>query len=230
MNFAIILSGGVGSRMNLDIPKQYVLVNNQPIINYCLKTFLENKDTDVIIIGVADEWKAFVEENVRKLKSQKPVYYAKSGETRQCSIFNALKTALNYGCTADDVIIIHDAARPLVSQELINACFDGCEDYEAVMPVIPVKDTIYLSEDGKNIQSLLNRNHLWCGQTPEAFRFGKYFQVHNAMSKDELLKISGSTEMAFKSGLNCHMIKGDPLNFKITTLEDLSNFKAIING
>ena len=61
MNIAIILSGGVGSRMNLDIPKQYVLVNHQPIINYCLRTFLDNSLTDAIIIGVAHEWKAFVQ-------------------------------------------------------------------------------------------------------------------------------------------------------------------------
>ena len=97
------------------------------------------------------------------------------------------------------------------------------------MPVIPVKDTVYLSEDGKHINSLLNRSHLWGGQAPEAFRFGKYIKVHEELQKEELLKINGSTEIAFKAGLNCQMIKGDPINFKITTPEDLSNFESIIN-
>ena len=97
------------------------------------------------------------------------------------------------------------------------------------MPVIPVKDTVYLSKDGKNIDALLNRSQLWAGQAPEAFIFGKYLKVHDEMSHDELLKINGSTEIAFKNGMNVEMIKGDPMNFKITTPEDLANFETIIN-
>ena len=129
----------------------------------------------------------------------------------------------------DDVVIIHDAARPLVSDVLINRCLDGCKEADGIMPVIPVKDTTYLSEDGKHIQSLLNRSHLWAGQAPEAFRFGKYIKVHDEMLREDLLKINGSTEIAFKVGLDCQMVEGDPMNFKITTPEDLTNFNSIIN-
>ena len=98
------------------------------------------------------------------------------------------------------------------------------------MPVIVVKDTTYYSEDGKSITSLLDRSKLWAGQAPEAFVFGKYLRVHENMSREELLKINGSTEIAFKQGLKVELIKGDPMNFKITTPEDLSNFESIING
>ena len=229
MNISIILSGGVGSRMGLDLPKQYVMVNGQPIINYCLKTFLENNLTDAIVIGVAEEWKRFVEENVTKLHPQKPIYYSKPGETRQYSIYNALKVVKENGFSDNDVILIHDAARPLVSHNLINRCYDGCKEADGIMPVVPVKDTTYLSADGKHIQSLLNRSHLWSGQAPEAFRFGKYLRIHNEMSRENLLQINGSTEIAFKAGLDCQMVVGDPMNFKITTPEDLLNFEAIIN-
>ena len=97
------------------------------------------------------------------------------------------------------------------------------------MPVIAVKDTTYYSEDGKKIKDLLDRSKLWAGQAPEAFIFGKYLKVHDEMSHDELLKINGSTEIAFKNGMNVEMIKGDPMNFKITTQEDLANFETIIN-
>ena len=229
MNISIILSGGVGSRMGLNLPKQYVMVNGQPIINYCLKTFLENNQTDAIVIGVAKEWKNFVQENVSKLNPKKPIYYSEPGGTRQYSIYNALSVVKENGYSDDDVILIHDAARPLVSHELINRCYDGCKMADGIMPVVPVKDTTYLSTDGKHIQSLLNRSHLWSGQAPEAFRFGKYIKIHNEMSREELLKINGSTEIAFKAGLDCQMVEGDPMNFKITTPEDLSNFQAIIN-
>ena len=228
MNIAIILSGGVGSRMGLNLPKQYVMVNDRPIITYCVQTFIEDDLTDAIIIGVADEWIEFVKEHVAKLKPQKPIYYAKPGETRQFSIYNALKVVKENGFCDDDVVIIHDAARPLVSHELIARCYNGCQEADGIMPVIPVKDTTYLSEDGKHIQSLLNRSHLWGGQAPEAFRFGKYLKVHEEMPREELLNINGSTEIAFKAGLICQMVEGDPMNFKITTPEDLSNFEAIV--
>lgn len=156
------------------------------------------------------------------------MYYAKSGETRQYSIYNALKVIRENGFSDNSIVIIHDGARPLVSQELINRCLDGCKEADGIMPVIPVKDTTYLSEDGKHIHSLLDRSHLWAGQAPEAFRLGKYLKVHDEMPREDLLKINGSTEIAFKAGLNCQMVEGDPMNFKITTPEDLSNFEAIV--
>ena len=228
MNVAIILSGGVGARMGLNLPKQYVIVNGQPIINYCIKTFLVNGSTDAIVIGVADEWKKFVQENVAKLNPVKPIYYSRPGETRQYTIYNALKVIKQNGFSDNDIVLIHDAAHPLVSEDLIRRCYQGCNHADGIMPVIPVKDTTYLSEDGKHIQSLLNRSHLWSGQAPEAFKLGKYLKVHDEMSRDELLKINGSTELAFKAGLDCQMIEGDPMNFKITTPEDLSNIEAIL--
>lgn len=230
MNIAIILSGGVGSRMGLDIPKQYVEVNHRPIISYCLKTFLENKQTDAIVIGVADEWKESVEKQMEELKASKPVLYAVPGETRQYSIYNALKVVKGNGYGDESLVIIHDAARPLVSHEIINRCYDACKNADGSMPVIPVKDTTYYSEDGMNITSLLDRSKLWAGQAPEAFVFGKYFDVHEKMTREELLKINGSTEIAFKNGLKVKMVKGDPMNFKITTPEDLSNFESIIKN
>lgn len=229
-HIAIILSGGVGSRMGLNIPKQYVMVNEMPILNYCLQTFLNNENIDSLVIGVADEWLEFVKENLNKLNPIKSVLFAKPGETRQYSIYNALKVARENGAADDDIVIIHDGARPLVSDDLINRCLEGCQEADGIMPVIPVKDTTYLSEDGKHIQSLLNRSHLWAGQAPEAFRFGKYIKVHDEMPREELLKINGSTELAYKAGLDCQMVEGDPMNFKITTPEDLSNFESIINN
>lgn len=228
MNYAIILSGGVGSRMKLNIPKQYVEVNGKPIINYCLETFLSCKIIDIIIIGVAEEWHDFVKKSISKINTNKPIYFTSPGETRQFSIYNALKTIQEIGGQSEDIVIIHDAARPLVSTQLINNCINACQESDGVLPVIPVKDTIYFSKDGNQIDNLLDRSSLWAGQAPEAFRFGKYFKAHEEMEHNELLKINGSTELAVKAGMQCKMIEGDPMNFKITTSEDLINFKNII--
>ncbi len=229
-HIAIILSGGVGSRMGLDIPKQYMEVAGKPVISYCLETFVNDKMTDVIVIGVADEWKQFVEDQVRKLSPRQQVYYSIPGETRQYSIFNALLVCEKNGFLSDDIVVIHDAARPLVSANLIHRCYEACIVADGVLPVIPVKDTVYYSEDGKNIKSLMNRNHLWAGQAPEAFRLGNYLRAHKEMKREDLLQINGSTELAYKSGLNCRLVEGDPMNFKITTPEDLSNFESIVKN
>jgi len=229
-NIAVILSGGTGTRMGLERPKQYVEVNGTPVIYFCLNTFFEDKLTDAIAIVVADEWKAFVDTIVSGFRSNKPVLYSKPGETRQYSIFNALRTIKQYGYSDDDIVLIHDAARPLVSHELIRRCYEGCREADGIMPVIPVKDTAYLSRDGKHISSLLQRNQLWNGQAPEAFHFGKYYAAHESMDGADLLKINGSTELAYKAGMDCRMVEGDPMNIKITTQEDLITFEAIINS
>ena len=152
------------------------------------------------------------------------------GETRQYTILNALQEIAKQGYSETDVVIIHDAARPLVTEQLIADCIYGCNEADGVLPVIPVKDTLYQSKNGKQITSLLNRNELFAGQAPEAFIFGKYLALHEKMPREELLKINGSTEIAYKGGLNVKLIRGDELNFKITTPEDLSNFENILRN
>lgn len=229
MNIAIILSGGIGSRMGLEIPKQYVEVNGKPILIFCLQTFLFHNNIDAIVIVVSPAWKEYVAKNIDKLNPDKPILYAMPGDTRQYSILNALKVAESISKDEDDIVIIHDGARPLVSTDLISKCIDACQEYDGVMPAIAVKDTTYLSKDGKHIDSLLDRNTLWSGQAPEAFKLNKYLNAYKSIPQAEILKINGSTELAIRTGLQCRMIDGDPLNFKITTPEDLINFERIIS-
>lgn len=230
MNIAVILSGGVGTRMGTDVPKQYIKVAGKPVFWYCLKTFFQSVHVDAVVIGCALEWQEYVKAQVMSFQIEKPVYYSLPGETRQYTILNALQEIAKQGYSETDVVIIHDAARPLVTEQLIADCINGCNEADGVLPVIPVKDTLYQSKNGKQITSLLNRNELFAGQAPEAFVFGKYLALHEKMPREELLKINGSTEIAYKGGLNVKLIRGDELNFKITTPEDLSNFENILRN
>ena len=192
MNIAIILSGGVGTRMGVNIPKQYIEVGEKPIIAYALERFIQRDDIDLVIIGVADEWKSFVEKHLPQ--TEKRILFSPAGETRQYSIYNALKVAKESGCQADDIVIIHDAARPLVTNQIITDCIEGIQEgYDGVLPVLPVKDTIYLSDGNQSIAQLLDRKRLCAGQAPESFRLGSYLSLHEKMSREELLKINGST-------------------------------------
>ncbi len=229
MNTAIILAGGVGSRMGVDRPKQYLIVNEKPIIVYCLEIFEKHKDIDNVVIVVSDEWKDYVEENVKKYNISKVCGYAPAGRTRQHSIYNGLKCT-EENCGETDVVIIHDAARPLVSDKIIKDCIIGATEDDGAMPVISVKDTIYQSKDGKSIDKLLKRSELFAGQAPESFDFRKYLDIHNSVSDDEIAATAGSSEIAYRHGMKVRLVEGSERNFKITTIEDLETFETIVNG
>lgn len=228
-NIAIILSGGTGSRMGSEIPKQYIEIGGKPVIAYCLEQFANHRSIDAVIIGVAEEWQPYVEKTVRNLHTPKPVYYAAAGAVRQESIYKALQVAKTHFAD-DDVVLIHDAARPNVSRRLIDACLDACAEYDGAMPVLPVKDTMYQSVDGLTISSLLPRETLYAGQAPEAFRLGKYWAVHQALPYEAMMQINGSSEIAYRQGLTIKLVAGEESNYKITVPEDLERFRLSINA
>ena len=229
MNTAIILAGGVGSRMGLDCPKQFLMVQDKPIISYCFDIFQKHKEIDNIVVVVSEQWQDFVEEYAEKYGVDKIRGYAPAGQTRQHSIYNGLK------CIADcspetEIVIVHDAARPLVSDEIISACIKGATDYDGAMPVISVKDTVYQSSDGEEIGCLLKRSELFAGQAPESFKFKRYYQIHNEVSDEEIGATAGSSEIAYRHGMEIRMVKGSERNLKITTVEDLETFETILKG
>jgi len=229
MNYAILLSGGVGQRLGSNIPKQYIDCCGKPIIFYSLSALFLNSNVDKMVIVAADDWIPLIKVELAKFDSDKEILFASAGETRQLSIFNGLeKIDQKFEIHEDDIVIVHDAARPLVSQDLIDSCMVFEEEYDGVMPALPVKDTIYVSEDGRCISQLLNRATLFAGQAPESFRLMKYYQAHSLLSWEELLKINGSSELAFRAGMKIKMVKGDIMNFKITDSQDLENFKQLI--
>jgi 2-C-methyl-D-erythritol 4-phosphate cytidylyltransferase len=227
MNIAIILSGGTGERMKSNCPKQYLLAGKKPVITYTLEIFTKRNDIDKLVIVADEKWRDFINEQLQIIDTKQSVDYAAPGATRQHSIFNALKILKEKGVGYDDIVIIHDAVRPLVGKEIIDCCVGRFEDYDGVMPVITIKDTVYHSIDGKQITNLLPRSELFAGQTPESFRFGKYYRIHEEMTFDEISAINGSSEIAYKKGLNILLTQGAESNFKITTLEDLKRFELL---
>lgn len=217
MNYAVILSGGTGSRTGLDIPKQYYEVNGKKIIQYVIDTIEACDFIDKYIVVAAEEWHESI------TVGESFLCFAKPGENRQISIYNALRaicenvTIIN----EEDKVIIQDAVRPNTSIELYKKCFDFSGDYDGAMPVIQMKDTVYLSEDGKQVTSLLNRSQIYAGQAPEAFRLNKYIIANEKLLPNNILKINGSTEPAIIAGMRVQMIDGEESNYKITTAYDI---------
>ena len=145
------------------------------------------------------------------------------------SILNGLEGILSYA-SETDAVLIHDAARPCLSAKMVTECLGGLKEAEGVLPVLPMKDTVYFSREGQTIDSLLNRNQIYAGQAPEAFHFGKYYDANVRLLPDDILKINGSTEPAIMAGMDVAMIPGDERNFKITTVQDLERFQQLVDG
>mgnify|MGYP000020656629 CR=1 FL=1 len=229
MNYAIILSGGIGSRMNnIDIPKQYIKVNGKPIIIYTLEKFENSDEIDKIIIVAANDWKIYIEDICKTYGISKLSDVVINGETRQESIYNGLKKCVEDSNSVDDKVIIHDAVRPMVTAKLIEECLKNVGEYDGCMPVLPLSDTIYYSDNGEEITNLMDRSKLYAGQAPEAFDLYKYYVINKNTSKEELNKIKGTSELAYKKGLNVKLIAGEDTNFKITTRVDLTRFEMIV--
>ena len=230
MVYALILSGGKGVRLGNDRPKQYIEVGNKPIIGYSLDTFQNVDDVDGIVIVADEEWHDYISKYIKENNISKFVKFAPAGKSRTHSILNGMLAMENEGIDSNAIVIVHDAARPNVSDSLISCCVAELEHSDCAMPVLPVKDTIYMSEDKKNISSLLNRNLLWAGQAPEAARLGKYINIIRDMSDDELSSISGTSAVVFEKGYKVSLFSGDEHNYKITTQADLDKFTREIEG
>lgn len=233
MNIAIILAGGTGSRVNSEVPKQFVLLSGQMMIMHSLKPFGESKLVDNIQIVAGSEWREKIETDMfmepDSPVSRKFLGFSDPGENRQMSIYNAMKDLCNMiDCANENGLIIHDAARPFVTVTDIDDCLNALDEHEGAMPVLPMSDTVYFSRSGKRVDELLNRNFIYAGQAPEAFRFERYLKANEDLLPDRILLIRGSTEPAIMAGMDVAMIPGDQRNFKVTTDEDLKRAKEIL--
>ncbi|MCM1231299.1 MAG: 2-C-methyl-D-erythritol 4-phosphate cytidylyltransferase [Ruminococcus flavefaciens] len=225
MNIALLLSGGTGLRLGADIPKQYIEVNHKPIISYCIESLSVHEGIDGIQIVADEQWhEAISSWLVKADKKRKFRGFSLPGANRQLSILSGLESIREYA-SDEDVVFIHDAARPLLSQQMITECLDAMAGYDGVIPVLPMKDTVYESTDGKTISRLLERSRIYAGQAPELFRLGRYYEANRQLLPERILKINGSTEPAVMAGMKMAMIAGDESNFKITTKADLERFR-----
>lgn len=228
-NYVVFLSGGVGSRMKTysNCPKQYIEVNGKPIFLYSLMTIEKCKDIHGIVIVADERWHGVYEEEIEQSNITKVLGFAEPGKSRQGSILSGLRK-LSEIAGKEDIVIIHDAARPMVSEKLLEECIMNNKNCDGIMPCIELKDTVYESYDGKNVSKLLDRRTLYAGQAPESFVFGKYYNAYLKYTEDELEKFSGSTQIATDNGMDICIIQGEENNFKITTIEDLEHFKYMV--
>ena len=240
MNTALVLAGGTGTRLGSDIPKQYIKVNEKMIIDYCLKTLDESEYIDAIWIVADSLWqdKIKLPEKFRgfSLPGDKCNLHKNSDMSNRIGSHRGVcDRAVSDGKvinSASDIVLIHDAARPNLTEAMIQECMNAVRNdgYDGAMPGLPMKDTVYMSSDGKKIDSLIDRSTVYAGQAPEVFVLDKYIQANKLLLPDRILSINGSSEPAVMAGMNIALVNGDENNYKITTKADLERFIEECSG
>ncbi len=231
MNIAVVLAGGSGSRMGMvDRPKQFIDIYGKPVIIHTLEAFEINEKIDAICVVCVKEWQDDLALWLKEYDIRKVRWVANAGSSRQESSLNALD-AIKEACGDDDYVIIHDAARPLISQKIINDNIVKVREYGACDTVVPAHDTIIRSIDGDTLDSIPARKELYMGQTPQSFKYSivrKAYDDYFALPENERPEMTDDCGLVLAAGVKIGMAMGDKLNMKITTMEDLLLVKSIV--
>ena len=214
---AIILAGGKGKRMGSAISKQFIDIKGKPIIYYTLKKFSENKKIDNIIVVLPEDEVKYFKENILKKYELRINKIVIGGKERQDSVYNALTSLKN---SSTDIVLIHDGARPFISERIINEGIKFAEIYGAAAPGVMPKDTIKVKNEKNFSVDTPNRANLVSIQTPQVFKFDEILECHEKIRYNGE-KVTDDTMVVEKYGYSVYLYDGEYTNIKVTTPEDL---------
>lgn len=227
---AILTAAGIGSRMGQDIPKQFIHVENKPLLIYTMEAFQNHPSIDEIIVVCLDGWhdilKAYAKQfNITKLKS-----VVSGGKTGQESIKNGVLEAEKY-FNGDSIIIVHDGNRGLVSNEVISDALSTYNKFGNAVAVVPCTEVVYESEDNGFTSAIeIPREKLYRTQTPHIWSLEKMLWAHKEAEKRNIVNMAATCSLMKELGETIHFSKGSEKNMKITTVEDIDLFKAILHS
>lgn len=232
MNYGVLLAGGTGSRMkSIDIPKQYHEIDGVPVIIYTLKTFIELGCFDYIYIAINPSYTDFMNSIMEKYFNKdeiSKITLTNGGKERIDSIHNVIKSIEMKEINDDDIIVIHDAVRPFVTEKIILDNIEGAKKYGATVTSVPVNDTILLSTDGDYVDRIPIRKTLFHGQSPDSFNLKTFIELENKLTDEQKEIITGTSQVCTLNDYPIRMVEGDTANFKITTDADLDLAEYII--
>jgi len=233
-NIAIVLAGGSGSRMNSDVPKQYIKIWDKPILYYALKTFEESFVDEIILVVSEKDIKYCKTDIVDKYNFKKISKIVAGGKERYNSVYNGLYAISDdknsQKILANTNIFIHDGARPCVTADILDRCLETVKKASACVAAVPVKDTIKIVDDKGYAISTPNRNSLWQIQTPQVFSYEVIKEAYDNLM--HLVTIKGITDDAMVvehySDVKVKMVEGSYDNIKVTTYGDIEIVKTYL--
>lgn len=226
MNVALILAGGLDFGFQMDVPKQFVNVFNRPLIVYTLERFQNHPEIDAIAVACLQGWQEMVKAYAKQFNITKLKWVVPGGKDGQETSFKGL-LAVKSECREDDIIILHDAIRPMVSSEIIADSIRTCRQHGMGVAAVCSRDAIIKSKDGKIGDESISRYEVMRVQTPQAYRVGLLEETHR---KAKECGIEGQWEISTLMsmlGQKIYFSSGSDMNMKINTLEDVTMFKAL---
>jgi len=226
MNVALILAGGTDPRFQMAIPKQFVIVENRPIIVYTLQVFQEHPEIDEIIVSCLHGWKEMVQAYAKQFNITKLVHIVEGGEDAQESSRKGVEW-LTQNHKTDDLVVIHDAIRPLVTEKIISASIKCCREHGMGVASVRSMDTIMMTEDGETGLKNISRNSIRRVQTPQTYHLDYLDKMHRKALEQGIVKCVDNNSMLSELGEVIHFSKGSDFNIKINLVEDVEMFKAL---
>lgn len=223
----LLIAGGSGNRMRQDIPKQFLTVNEKPVIVYTLEAFQNHPEIDVICVVCSEGWETVLRAYAKQFNITKLQYVVKGGKNGQDSIRNGVYELEKY-FNKDDIVLIHDAIRPMVSAEIISDCIVKTKQYGNAISVIPCAEAMMQTEDGIISTGSYNRDNLKRTQTPQGFSIGKICDLHRRALEEGITNSVASCTLMIEMGEQVYFSAGSEKNIKLTTVEDLDIFKALL--
>jgi 2-C-methyl-D-erythritol 4-phosphate cytidylyltransferase len=228
MNIVLITAGGVGKRTCQDIPKQFIHIDNKPLIIYTLEVFQRCPDIDAIFVTCLDGWHNVLwayssQYNITKLK-----LVVNGGNTNPDSIYNGI-TALREYYSSDDAIVIHDGNRGLISEKIINNALAVYFEFGSAVTVIPCQEAVFETMDNRTSYKEIQRENVVRIQSPQIFSLGRLLWAYGEAQKRKIAPLMSPCLLLHKLGMPVHFSYGSERNIKITTEEDFAIFRSLLN-
>ncbi len=230
MNIALIIAGGVGARMNQDIPKQFINVYDKPVIIYTLEAFQKHPNIDAIEVVCLDGWHDILRAYSKQFGITKLENIVSGGSVGQESIRNGLFDIATRHNDPDDIVLIHDAIRPMVSSDIISDNIRVCRQYGNAITVIPCTAAMLKTADGLVSDTTIPRDNLKSTQTPQTFFLQEIVEAHKEALKRGITNSIASCTMYIELGKPVYMSIGSEKNLKLTTSEDIEIFMALLHA
>lgn len=230
MNIGLIIAGGVGARMHQDIPKQFINVYDKPVIVYTLEAFQNHPEIDAIEVVCLDGWHDVLRAYAKQFGIAKLENVVSGGDVGQASIRNGLYDIFERHNGKDDIVLIHDAIRPMVSEQIISDNIRICREMGNAITVVPCTAAMLKTYDSISSEEQVPRDNLKITQTPQTFFIHDIINAHKEALEKGITNSVASCTMYIELGRKLHMALGSEKNLKLTTAEDIEIFKALLKA
>lgn len=229
-NIALIIAGGVGARMGQDIPKQFLNVYDKPVIVYTMEAFQKHPEIDTIVVVCLDGWHDVLRAYAKQFGIAKLECVVSGGASGQESIRNGLLYIRKQYHGRDDIVLIHDAIRPMVSQRIISDNIRICREKGNAITVVPCTAAMLKTYDGLETEEQVARDNLKITQTPQTFFVNDIVEAHKEALSNGITASVASCTMYIELGRKLFLAPGSEKNLKLTTTEDIEIFKALLHS